>query len=105
MNAQQYINQVLAPEMLYFQQHANLTLQQDNARTHTARITTAFLQQHNIRMVPWPSMSPDLNPTEHFWDSLQRELNVLQPRPRTALQLEQAIRQAWGTSIWPLSSI
>ena len=96
VNAQRYINQVLAPEiMLYFQQHGNLTLQQDNTCTHTARITTAFLQQHNIRMMPWPLMNPNLSPIKHFWDSLQRELNVLQPRPRTALQLEQAIR-TWG---------
>ena len=53
MNGQWYINQVLAPEILpYFQQHTNLTLQQDNARTHKARITTAFLQQHNIMVMP-----------------------------------------------------
>ena len=53
VNAQRYINQVLAPEIMpYFQQHANLTLQQDNAHTHTARITMAFLQQHNIRVMP-----------------------------------------------------
>ena len=52
VKAQRYINQVLAPEIMpYFQQHTNVTLQQDNARTHTARITTAFLQQH-IRMMP-----------------------------------------------------
>ena len=47
VNAQWYINQEIMP---YFQQHANLTLQQNN--THTARITMAFLQQHNIRMMP-----------------------------------------------------
>ena len=61
MNTQWYINQVLALEIIpYFQQHANLTLQQDNTCTHTARITMAFLQQHNIRVMPWPSMSSHL---------------------------------------------
>ena len=59
MNAQQYINQVLVLEIRpYFQQHANFTLPQDNACTHTARITMAFVQQHNIKVMPWPSMVP-----------------------------------------------
>ena len=36
VNAQRYINQVLAPEIMpYFQQNAILTLQQGNAHTHT----------------------------------------------------------------------
>ena len=40
VNAQRYINWVLAPEIMpYFQQHANLTLQPDNARTHTVRVS------------------------------------------------------------------
>ena len=36
---------------------------------------------------------PDLNPIEHYWDHIQRELNHLQPRPATARQLQQAIVQ------------
>ena len=96
VTAQRYINQVLRPSVVpFFHQHGNFILQQDNARPHTARLTANFLQQHNIRVMPWPARSPDLNPIEHFWDALQRELNRVQPRPRTAPALEQAIRQAW----------
>ncbi|KAK7109583.1 hypothetical protein V1264_013599 [Littorina saxatilis] len=98
VNAQRYINQVLGPTVVpYFQLHGNLTFQQDNARPHTARATTAFLQQNNIRVMPWPSLSRDMNPIEHLWDILQRELNAFQPRPTTTPRLEQAIRQIWTT--------
>ncbi|KAK7108433.1 hypothetical protein V1264_016175 [Littorina saxatilis] len=38
-----------------------------------------------------------MNPIEHLWEILQRELNAFQPRPTTAPQLEQAIRQIWTT--------
>ena len=58
VTAQRYINQVLRLHMF----------QQDNARAHTARITRDFLQQHNIRLLPWPALSPDLNPIEYLWD-------------------------------------
>ena len=58
VTAQRYIQQVLAPTVIpHFQQHPNRILQQDNARPHAARVTAAFLQQNNIRVLPWPAMS------------------------------------------------
>nr|KAG5711727.1 hypothetical protein BaRGS_023491 [Batillaria attramentaria] len=63
---------------------------------HTLPVTTDFLQQQGIRALQWPSLSPDLNPIENFWDHLQRELNAAQPRPTTARQFEQALRQIWN---------
>nr|KAG5695044.1 hypothetical protein BaRGS_032537 [Batillaria attramentaria] len=58
---------------------------------NTMPVATDFLQQQGIRALQWPSLSPDLNPIEHFLDHLQRE-----PRPTTARQLEQALRQVWN---------
>ena len=96
VNSHRYMAQVLAPVILpYFQRHPHLVLQHDNARAHSARATVEYLTQHNIRVLPWPSLSPDLNPIEHFWDHMQRQLNALNPRPETALQLEQAVLQVW----------
>ena len=34
-----------------------------------------MFQQHNIKIKPWPALSPDLNPIEHLWDEIQRKLN------------------------------
>lgn len=97
VNAQRYINQVLRPHVVpFFARHPNSTFQQDNARAHTARVTQQFLQQHNVNVMLWPALSPDLNPIEHFWDELGRRLNRLQPRPATAAELRQAIAQVWA---------
>lgn len=99
VTAQRYVDQVLRPTVLpHFQQHVNMTLQQDNARPHTARVSMDFLQRQGIMVMQWPSLSPDLNPIEHLWDHLQRELNAVQPRPTTARQLEQAVRQIWANT-------
>ncbi len=35
---------------------------QDNARPHTARICTAYLDQQGFEVMDWPSKSADLNP-------------------------------------------
>ena len=67
--------------------------QQNNARAHTAR---DFLQQHSIRMMPWPALSPDVNPIEHTWDEIQRQLNEVRPRPITAADLNVVLLKIWA---------
>ena len=45
----------------------DLTFQHDNARPHTALVTANFLAQNNVNVLPWPALSPDMNPVEHIW--------------------------------------
>ena len=44
--------------------------QYDNAMPHTTRITTKFLAQNNVNVLPWSVLSPVMNPIEHVWDKL-----------------------------------
>ncbi|GFV03263.1 DDE_3 domain-containing protein [Trichonephila clavipes] len=46
--------------------------QQDNARSHTARVAEDFLR--HFQTLPWPALSPDLSPVEHVWDQLKRQI-------------------------------
>ena len=78
-----------------FQYHPELQLyQHDNARPHTARATTAFLQANNIAVIPWPSLSPDMAPIEHVWDEIGRQL-YRHRRPQTLDHLRRDITEAW----------
>ncbi|GBM65998.1 hypothetical protein AVEN_152202-1 [Araneus ventricosus] len=67
-------------------------LQDDNARSHRARIMDDYLQQETIQRIEWPARSLDLNPIEHVWDALERHIAALNPPPQklatpaTALQ-------------------
>ena len=59
---------------LSFKRHGPAILIHDNARPHVARICRQFLHRNNGNVLPWPAVSPDMNPIEHIWDYLGRKV-------------------------------
>ena len=51
----------------------------DGAPSHTARATGGLLQANRINVLPWPSLSPDLNPIEHIWDVIGQRVRSRVP--------------------------
>ena len=89
LNAMTYRDTILQPIVVPFMRNNGLTLlQQDNARPHTARITTDFLRQQAVNVMPWPSVSPDLNPIEHLWDELGQRVRARLLQPQNFQQLD-----------------
>ncbi|CAF4872624.1 unnamed protein product [Pieris macdunnoughi] len=54
-----------------------------------------YLRQQEIRVMEWPSMSPDLNPIEHIWDLLDRRIRKRPIAPQTLQQLTEALIEEW----------
>ena len=46
--------------------------QLDNASIHTANSTREWFLNNGVHVIPWPSVSPNLNPMEIVWSLLVR---------------------------------
>jgi len=80
-----------------WQQFGNgpFVFQHDNAAIHKADAITDWFDEMGVQELDWPSQSPDLNPTEHLWDELERRLRARPQRPKTTTQLFAMLQEEW----------
>ena len=105
LTAQKYIDNILRPEVEdHIDNHplADAPIyQQDGASVHTAHISQAFLQNAHINVLEGPAKSPDVNIMENIWSDMQEEIKNLPQLPGTAVQLRQAVINAWNNVTQP----
>ena len=64
-------------------------------RPHVARICRQFLNINNVNILPWPAVSPDMNPIEHIWDHVGRQVRA-RGNVQNLRDLENALVQEWN---------
>lgn len=71
--------------------------QQDSAPCHKAQIISNWFLEHDdeFTVLQWPPQSPDLNPIEHLWDVVERDIHIMDVQPTTLQQLCDAIMSIW----------
>ncbi|GFX62849.1 transposable element Tcb2 transposase [Trichonephila clavipes] len=95
VTAQRYRDEVLEPYIRLFRGAvgSDFIFMNDNAPCHRTVRIDDFLETENIQRMSWPGNSPGLNPIEHVWDMLGRQLQpseVLEPAD-SAVKAVQAV--------------
>lgn len=74
----------------------NFILQDDNATPHRAHSVNLYKTEAGIQSLPWPAVSPDLNPIEHVWHYVSRKINAKEVAANSLAQLAQWVVQEWN---------
>ncbi len=77
--------------------HLLMYFQQDNAACHKDQIISDWFLEHDddFTLLKWPPQPPDLNPIEHLWDVVEREILIMDVQPTNLQQLCDAIMSIW----------
>ena len=67
---------------------------QDGAPAHKSKSSLNWLRQKMNLLAIWPANSPDLNPIEHLWGYMKREVRKLNPKNKQ--ELINIIIQIWN---------
>ncbi|CAF1272738.1 unnamed protein product [Rotaria magnacalcarata] len=69
--------------------------QQDNAPIHRAKVNLTWFKSQKVNVLPWPSLSPALNPIENLCGILARKVYAGGKQFRTKEQLKTTIIKSW----------
>uniref|UniRef100_A0AAZ3RFC2 Tc1-like transposase DDE domain-containing protein n=1 Tax=Oncorhynchus tshawytscha TaxID=74940 RepID=A0AAZ3RFC2_ONCTS len=65
--------------------------QMDNEPKHTSKVVSKWLKDNKVKVLEWPSQSPNLNPIDNLWAELKKRVRAR--RPTNLTQLHQLCQE------------
>jgi len=93
-----YINQTIYQHLLashlgpQVHKYRRYYVAQDKLRSHWGKSVRRWFDDHSLKLLDWPSHSPEYNAIEYVWHSLKETVRSAQPT--TQAELEAAVDQA-----------
>jgi len=66
-----------------------------NHSGHLQRAAQWF-SDNNIEVMEWPAQSPDINPIEHLWVHVKRQMNTYETPPKGVFELWDRLAREWN---------
>jgi len=80
-------------KMLFGAKNDDWYLQEDNDPKHRSKNCTDWKSDHHIKVISWPSQSPDLNPIENVWGLMKMKLQ--RKKFRNVKHFRREIMKCW----------
>jgi transposase len=80
----------------YHKDLKKIIFQHDNDPKHTSKKAKEWLQNNDVTVLTWPAQSPDLNPIEHLWEHLKRQLARHENPPNKMEDLWPRVEEEWN---------
>lgn len=72
-----------------------IIFQQDNDSKHTSKVAKKCFKKLGLELLQWPAQSPDLNPIEHLWLYLKKQLGKYPEPPKSQAELWERVEKEW----------
>ena len=73
----------------------NTIWQDDGARYHISKATTAYREKLGIKRMKWPAQSSDLNPIENIWHLMKLRISKQRHQIHNKEEMKKVLQEEW----------